>query len=150
MTQEGQALPSPTPPESPVEPTTAATDPLTETPNQAEQDGKQHEGISDEEAEAHSVGGGRVEEKDAGGEGELQEEIEDGSGYEDQKTDGGAEGESEGMRGEGCINVEVSSVGEEAAHEAEEMKEEGKQNEETQPSTEKEGNDSQQAERLVD
>ncbi|XP_040903551.1 PH and SEC7 domain-containing protein 2 isoform X2 [Toxotes jaculatrix] len=144
MTQEGQALPSPTPPENPVEPcttNTATTEPPTETHSQAEQDklgagakdeteeAKQQEEIreGDEEAQTHGEGEGR----------ELKEEKVDGSGNEDEQTDGGVEGEMEGTRGEGCMNVEVSSTGEEAAHEEVEMKEEeeGMENEEMQPST---------------
>lgn len=168
MTQEGQALPSPTPPENPVEPntTTTATDLPTETYNQTEQDklgatvkdeieeGKQQEEIREGEekarGEVHGEGNGKAEVEEAGGEGELQEEKVDSSGDVDQKTDGGAEGEREGMREEGCINVDVSSVGEEATHEVEEMKEkeEEKENEEMQP-TEKEATHYPQAEGLV-
>ncbi|GAA6224264.1 PH and SEC7 domain-containing protein 2 isoform X2 [Lates japonicus] len=168
MTQEGQALPSPTPPENPVEPnttTTATTDPPTETHDQVEQDklgagatdeteeGKQQEEIrkADEEAqgETHGEGEGMAEVKDTKGESELKEEKVDGSG-DGEQTDGGAEGGVAGTRGEGCINVEVSSTGEEATHEVEEMKEEeeGRENEEMQPSTE-EATHPQQAGRLA-
>lgn len=169
MTQEGQALPSPSPPENPVEPNTTitATNLPTETYNQAEQDkpgsrardeieeGQQEEeeirgGEEESQGEAHEEGDGRVEVKDAEGEGELQEEKIDGCEDVDQKTDGGAEGEKAGMRGEGCVNVEVSSVGEEATHEVEELKEkEEKENEEMSPSTEKEAIHSPQVEGLV-
>nr|XP_046262151.1 PH and SEC7 domain-containing protein 2 [Scatophagus argus] len=155
MTQEGQALPSPTPPENPVEPNAATTtDPSTEAHNQAEQDklgagfkdeieeGKQQEEIREGEegalGETHREGEGREGVKDEGGEGEVKEETVHGTGDEDQHTDTGAEGERERTRGQGCVNVEVSSTGKEATHEVEGMKgeEEGKENEEMQPSTE--------------
>ncbi|XP_034454012.1 PH and SEC7 domain-containing protein 2 [Hippoglossus hippoglossus] len=158
MTQEGQALPSPTPSENPAEAsTTTTTDSPTETPNLTEQDkpgaeeGKQQEEIreGDEEAqgETHGEGEGRAEAE----EGELKEGRLDSSGGEDQQTDGGVEGEREGTRVDGSINSEVISTGEEAAaHEVEEMKEEeeGKENEEMQPSTE-EATHPQQAGRLA-
>lgn len=170
MTQEGQALPSPTPPESPVEPNTTSastTDPPTDTHNQAEQDkpgagakdeieeGKQQTEIREGEEEAQ--GGrrgdieGRAEIKDEGGQGESKEEKVGSGGDEDQQTEGGAGGVREGTREEGCRNVEVSSTGEEEAHAAEEMKEEeeGKENEEMQPCTEEEATHRQQAGRLV-
>ncbi|XP_044219433.1 PH and SEC7 domain-containing protein 2 isoform X1 [Thunnus albacares] len=170
MTQEGQALPSPTPPESPVEPnatTASTTDPPTENHNQAEQDkpgagtkdeieeGKQQaeirEGEEEAQGETHGDIEGRAEIKDEGGESELKEEKVDSRGDEDQQTDGGAEGEREGRREEGCRGVEVSSTGEEEAHAAEEMKEEeeGKQNEEMQPCTEEEATHPQPAGRLA-
>ncbi|KAM9356609.1 PH and SEC7 domain-containing protein 2 [Symphorus nematophorus] len=157
MTQEGQALPSPTPPENPAESNTATTtsstpDPPTETQNQAEQDklgagvkdeleeGKQQEEIREGEEEAQG--------EDEGGEGELKEERVDGD--EDQQTDGRVEGEREGTRGEGCMNVEVSSAGE-ATHEVEGMKEEEeeKENEEIQPPTEEAATHPQEAGRLA-
>ncbi|XP_049441515.1 PH and SEC7 domain-containing protein 2 isoform X1 [Epinephelus fuscoguttatus] len=164
MTQEGQALPSPNPPESPVEPNTATNtsttaDPPTETHSQAEQDkqgagakdereeGKQQEEIREGEevarGETHREGEGKEEVKDEGGEGELKEER--------VQTDGGAEGEREGTVGEACINVEVTEE-EEASHEAEGMKEEeeGKEDEEMQLSTvEEEATHPQQAGRLA-
>nr|XP_020451184.1 PH and SEC7 domain-containing protein 2 isoform X2 [Monopterus albus] len=155
MTQEGQALPSPTPPENSVEPNTSSTtsDPHTETLNQPEQEnlkeeveeGKQQEEIrkGEEEAQGETHREGRVEVKDAGGESEPQEERADHSGDEDQQTDGGAEGERKGMREEGCINMEISSL-EEETHE-----EEGKENEDMQPSTEKEATHPQQTARLA-
>ncbi|KAF3693603.1 PH and SEC7 domain-containing protein 2 [Channa argus] len=155
MTQEGQALPSPTPPENPVEPntTTTPTDPPTETHNQAEQDklGTRAEDESEDgkrkgesrkgQEEARGEGDGQVENKEAGGKGELQEE----------KVDGRAKGEREGMRQEGCTNVEVSSVGEETTQETEEIKEkeEEKENEEMLPATAKDTRQSLQAERLA-
>lgn len=164
MTQEGQALPSPTPPENPVEPNTAATEWPTEAYDQAEQDkpgagakdkieeeGKQQGEIREGEEEARGEGEGREEVKDEGGKVELKEERVEGTGDENQQTDGGAEGERQGTKGEGCINVEVSSMGEEATHEEEGMKqeEEGKENEEMQPSTDEEATHPQQAGRLV-
>ncbi|KAK2849483.1 hypothetical protein Q5P01_009317 [Channa striata] len=160
MTQEGQALPSPTPPENPVEPNAASTptDPPTESHNQAEQDklgsraedetedGKQKGEIRKGQEEAQGDGDGCVKIKGAGGKGELQEEMVDGSGDE-EKTDGGVEGE----RWEGCINVEVIPVGEETTHETEKIKEkeEEKENEEMHPATEKDTVPSLQAERLA-
>lgn len=166
MTQEGQALPSPTPPESPVEPNTttaSTTDPPTETHNQAEQDkpgaaakdeieeGKQQAEIREGEEEAHRDVEGRADIKDEGGEGELKEEKVDSSGDGAQQTDAGVEGERKGTTEEGCRNVEVSSTGEEGTHAAEEMKEEeeGKENEEMQPCVEEEATHLQQAGRLV-
>lgn len=82
-----------------------------------------------------------------GGEGEFNDERLDGAG-ENQQTGGLAEAEPEGKRGEGCANVEVSSLGEDAACEAEGMKEreEEQKNEEMQLPTE----DPQQTERLVE
>lgn len=82
-----------------------------------------------------------------GGEAEFNDERLDGAG-ENQQTGGLAEAEPEGKRGEGCANVEVSSLGEDAACEAEGMKEreEEQKNEEMQLPTE----DPQQTERLVE
>ncbi|XP_062282264.1 PH and SEC7 domain-containing protein 2 [Scomber scombrus] len=168
MTHEGQALPSPTPPESPVEPNTTSastTDPPADSHNQAEQDktgagakdeiaieeGKQQAEIREGEEEEQGDIEGRAEIKDEGGKGESKEKKVGSVGDEDQQTDGGAGGEREGMREEGCRNVEVSSTGEEEAHAAEEMKEEeeGKENEEMQPCTEEEATHPQQAGRLA-
>ncbi|XP_028271678.1 PH and SEC7 domain-containing protein 2 isoform X2 [Parambassis ranga] len=166
MTQEGQALPSPTPPENPVEtntPTTTATDPPTETHKTDEdkleagakdeiEDGKQEEEITEnrEEAEGETCREreGRPEGKDEGGEGELREDRGDGTEDEQQQTEGEAEGERKEVREAGCINVEVRSTGEEATCEAEEMKEEeeGKESEEMQ---EEEATNTQQAGRLA-
>lgn len=153
MTQEGQALPSPTPPENPVEPNTAS-DLSTKTNDQTEQDnlgarvqneieeGKQQEDIGEreEQGEVHSKGNGRAEVEDAGGEAEPEEGKVDSIGDVDQKTDGGAEGERGGMTEEGCINVEIRSVGEEAKCEVEEIEktEEDKGNDKMQPYTEEE------------
>lgn len=151
MTQEGQALPSPTPPETPVEPdapTSSTTDPPAGTHSQVEQDkpgaedtieeGKQEEEIREGEDEAQREtqreGEGREEVKDEGGEGELKEEKVDG----DPRADGGAERTSGGVR----MNVEVSSAGEEGREEEEERKE----SEERQRPTEEEET---QAGRLV-
>uniref|UniRef100_UPI0037E75456 PH and SEC7 domain-containing protein 2 isoform X1 n=1 Tax=Semicossyphus pulcher TaxID=241346 RepID=UPI0037E75456 len=165
MTQEGQALPSPTPPENPVEADSAA-DPLTETNIQAELDklgagavneieeGKQQvettEGEKDAQGETNGEGEGREDVKDEGGEGELKEERIDGTGEEDPQTDGETEAGREGMRGEGCVSMQVSSSVE-GGHEAEGMKEEeeGKENEVMQLSTEEEATHPQQAGRLA-
>ncbi|KAI9515782.1 phosphatidylserine decarboxylase [Dissostichus eleginoides] len=151
MTQEGQALPSPTPPESPVEPDTATSDPPTETQDTlrvAEKDEIEEgrgEEIREGEGETHGDVQGREEVKDEVAEGKLKEER------VDQQTDGGGEEEREGTRAEGYVNVEVSSTREEATHEEEEMKEdeEGKDKEEMQPSTEEEETPPQQAGRLA-
>ncbi|KAM7418122.1 hypothetical protein PAMA_017658 [Pampus argenteus] len=153
MTQEGQALPSPTPPESPVEPNTATTDPPTESHSQAEQDklgagvkdkkeeGKQQAEIREGEEETQ-----RAEIKDEGGEGELKEESVDSTGDEDQQTDGGGEGEEEGG-----TNVGVSSTGEEETPAAEKIKEEeeGKEKDDMQPCTEEEASHPKPAGRLA-
>ncbi|KAM3613133.1 uncharacterized protein V6R79_021102 [Siganus canaliculatus] len=153
MTQEGQALPSPTPPENPVEPSstvssTTSTEPPAETHSQAEQDKlgeageeKQHEEIregaeedeEEEEEEEQRAHGRRVKDEE-GGEGELKERRVGCDGDEDEQTDGGAEGAAKGTRGEGCM---PSSAGEETTHEGEARAgvEEGKENEEMQTST---------------
>ncbi|XP_068438925.1 PH and SEC7 domain-containing protein 2 isoform X2 [Clinocottus analis] len=147
MTQEGQALPSPTPPESPVEPNTSTTEPPAETHSQAEQDKPALQDDTEEGRQREEIREGEGEEvKDEGGEGELKEERVDG----DRHTDGGADGESEGTRGEVCINVEVS-LGEEATHKEKGMDEdeEGKENEEMQASTEEEATHPEQDGRLA-
>ncbi|XP_063732985.1 PH and SEC7 domain-containing protein 2 [Eleginops maclovinus] len=134
MTQEGQALPSPTPPESPVEPDTATTDPPTETQDKLRVAEKDEEGRQGQirEGETHGDVEGREEVKDERSEGKLKEER------VDQQTDGGGEEGREGTRAEGYGNVEGSSTREEATHEEEEMKEdeEAKEKEEMQLSTE--------------
>lgn len=161
MTQEGQDLPSTTPTENPVEFNTSTTvlttsEPPTETHNQTEEDrlgtdeetveGEQLEEIQEGEEEAQVEVKG-IEGVSGGGEGEFNDQRLDGAG-EDQQTEGGlAEAEPEEKRGEGCANVEVSSLGEDAACEAEGMKEreEGKKDEEMQlPAM-----DPQQPKRLV-
>ncbi|XP_047209528.1 PH and SEC7 domain-containing protein 2 isoform X2 [Girardinichthys multiradiatus] len=90
MTQEGQALSSPTPPENTLEPSTAttSTEPPAETHNEAVEDrpeaverdnteeGKQEEETIGREVTAQSEGEGRAEGKDEGGEGELNKEGE--------------------------------------------------------------------------
>ncbi|XP_005916678.1 PH and SEC7 domain-containing protein 2 isoform X2 [Haplochromis burtoni] len=165
MTQEGQALPSPTPPENPVEPSTSTTtDPPKETHDKTDEDkvdagakdetdeGKQEEDVREsEEGETQREVEGMVEVEGDRREGELKEECEDGAGDEHQLTEGEAEGEREGTKGGGCINMEESLTGEETTHEAEEMKEEeeGKENEEIHPCTEEEATNSQQAGRLA-
>lgn len=158
MTQEGQDLPSTTPTENPVEFNTSTTvvkttEPPAETHNQAEEDklgtdeetveGDQLEEIQEGEEEVHLKVKGS-EGVTEGGEDEFNDERLDGSG-EHQQAGGLAEAEAEGKRGEGCANVEVSSLGEDAACEAEGMKEreEEQKNEEMQLSTE----DPQQTER---
>ncbi|XP_047190389.1 PH and SEC7 domain-containing protein 2 [Scophthalmus maximus] len=166
MTQEGQSLPSPTPPENPVEASATTASTSTDSPADAHsqtepdalgaaaakdevEEGQQpeetREGVEGAEGGRHGDGGAEAEL--ARGEGELKEERVDGSGGEDRQTDGGAQGQREGTRGDGCVNSEVSSTGEEAAaaaaaaaaaREAEEVKEEeeGKENEDVTLSTE--------------
>lgn len=173
MTQEGQALPSPTPPENPAEPITAAatTDPPAEThchlqPNtqlvarasedleEAKQQQQQQEEERPEgEEEAHR--GGEERASDEGGEGDVEEKKLDSASGENQQTGVRVEGESEGTRGDGCADMVVisTSMGEGAAlievekmdGGEEEEKEEGKDNEERHPPAE----DPQQAERWV-
>ncbi|XP_068181473.1 PH and SEC7 domain-containing protein 2 [Antennarius striatus] len=156
MTQEGQALPSPTPSENPVESSTAATtttsDPPTETHTQAEQDklGVRDE-IEDGKEEAQWETCGEEEGREGvknKGEGELKEERMEGAGDRDQQTDGGANTEGGGgMRGGGCEDMELLLEGNEATqHEEEEVKEEeGKDEEGTLLSEE----DPQEAGRLA-
>ncbi|XP_034546798.1 PH and SEC7 domain-containing protein 2 [Notolabrus celidotus] len=165
MTQEGQTLPSPPPPENPEEAETAAvisSDPLAETHKLAKHETQEAEKLDDtEEVEqpAKTREGEKEVEKDTNGEGEGREEVKVKAGEdeleekrvdEDPLTAGEAEGEREGMSEEGCMNTEVSSSGEEVGRE-EEMKEneEGKKNEEIQPSAEEEATQSQQARRLA-
>ncbi|KAM9310262.1 PH and SEC7 domain-containing protein 2 [Pholidichthys leucotaenia] len=173
MTQEGQALPSPTPPENPVEPSTTSNtttaEPPTETYSKADEDRLEagakdtiEEGIREEEevrdreegaqGEANTEGEGRVEVKGEGEEGDLKEEREDGTAGEHQQTEREVEGKMEGTRGQGCINMETRLSGELVVCEVEEMKEEeevGKENEEMQPSTDVEETNPQQADRLA-
>lgn len=158
MTQEGQELPSTTPTENPVEFNTSTsviktTEPPTETRNQTEEDklgtdeetvgGDQLEEIQKREDDA------QVELKETEGVGKRGEGDKrlDGAG-EIQQTGRIAEAEPEGKRGEGYPNVEVSSLGEDAACEAEGIKEreEKEKNEEMQLPTE----DHQITERLVE
>lgn len=162
MTQEGQDLPSTTPTENPVEFNTSTTvlttsEPPTETHKQTEEDrleiveetveGEQLDEIQEGQEEVQVEVKG-IEGVSGGGEGEFNDQRLDGAG-EDQHTEGGlAEAEPEGKRGEGCANVEVSSLGEDAACEAEGMKgrEEGKKDEDMQlPAM-----DPQQPKRLVE
>lgn len=144
MTQEGQDLPSTTPTENPVEFNTSTT---VVTTSQTEEDklgtdeesaqGEQLEEIQEGEEEVQVEVKG-TEGVSEGGDGELNDKRLDGAG-DNQQTEGGlAEAEPEGERGEGCANVEVSSLGEDAACEADGMKEreEEKKNEETQLPTE--------------
>ncbi|XP_051810013.1 PH and SEC7 domain-containing protein 2 isoform X2 [Acanthochromis polyacanthus] len=155
MTQEGQDLPSATPPENPVEPNTTA-----ETQNKADEHkleatAKQEIDKQEDETGEREDGGQAGTQREGDGraevEGEVKQEREDGIGDEHQQAEGEAEGESEETREEGCMNVEVSSAGEEATCEAEEMKEEeeGKGNEEMQPSTEEEATNQQPAGKLA-
>ncbi|XP_014895973.1 PH and SEC7 domain-containing protein 2 isoform X2 [Poecilia latipinna] len=82
MTQEGQALPSPTPPENTSEPdtTVTTTDPPAETHSEAAEDRpeerQQEEESIGREEEAQSEGEGRAEGRDEGEEEELNKEEE--------------------------------------------------------------------------
>lgn len=163
MTQEGQDLPSTTPTENPVEFNTSTTvvkttELPTETHNETEEEklGTDEETVERDQLDEIQEGEEEVQVKvkgtegvTEGGEDEFNDERLDGFG-ENQQTGGLAEAEAkpEGKRGEGCANVEVSSLGEDAACEAEGMKEreEEHKNEEMQLPTE----DLQQTERLVE
>lgn len=161
MTQEGQDLPSTTPTENPVEfnpsTTVVKTSELpTETLNETQEDklGTDEETVEGDQPEETQEGEEEVQVKakgtegvTEGGEDEFNHERLDGFG-ENQQTGGLAEAEPEGGRGEGCASVEVSSLGEDAACEAEGMKEreEEQENEEMQLPPE----DPQQTERLVE
>lgn len=162
MTQEGQDLPSTTPTENPVEFTTSTTvitttEPPKDTHDQTEEDklGTDEENVEGEQLEEIQQGeeNAQVEVKgiegvSEGGESEVNDERSDGAG-EAHQTEGGLEDpEPEGKRGEGCANVGVSSLGEDAACVAEGMKEgeEGKENEDMQLPTK----DPQHPERLVE
>lgn len=145
MTQEGQALPSPTPTENPVEPiTTATSNPLTEAPNHKEQDkpqddtegGRQQEEIRVGEGETREDEEGRAEEKHEGEEGEAA------------VTGGGGEREGTDVVGEGCKSIKVNSTGEEETHAAKTEKDEETESEGIQPCTE-ETTEPHNPERLV-
>ncbi|XP_027864591.1 PH and SEC7 domain-containing protein 2 isoform X1 [Xiphophorus couchianus] len=115
MTQEGQALPSPTPPENTTEPDTTATttDPPAETHSEAVEDRpeaverdsteerrQEEESIGREEEEAQSEGEGRAEGKDEGEEEELNKE-EEGSTEEEHhrsKREEDEKGDNEDMQ----------------------------------------------------
>ncbi|XP_058505096.1 PH and SEC7 domain-containing protein 2 isoform X2 [Solea solea] len=144
MTQEGQDLPSPTPPENQAEAstsTTAASDSPTETHHYKlgvtvkddTEEGKLQDEIreGDEEAQGETCGDG--EGSATGGELEMKTERVGGSGDEAQQADEGVKGESDGTRGEGCMNPEVE---EGATHVEMKEEEEGKENEEMLQSTE--------------
>lgn len=161
MTQEGQDLPSTTPTENPAGFNTSSaviktTEPPTDIQNQTEEDklGNDEETVQgdqlEEVQEGEEEGQGEVKGTDGvseGGEGECNDERLDSAG-ENQQTGGLAEGEPEGMGGGGCANVEVSSLWEDAACEAEGLqeREEEQKNEEIQLPTQ----DPQQTERLVE
>ncbi|CAN9514715.1 unnamed protein product [Ophioblennius macclurei] len=176
MTQEGQALPSPTPPETPVEAGTAGgatggADPPSQRHSKADEEqleaganeldkGKAEEEIreraegaqgeeeeeEEEEETAADQEDGRGEAKDEGRGGESTEERVE----EHQQAEGEAEG---GSREDGCLNAEVCSTGEkgEDMKEEEEVEEEGRGNEEVQEAAEEEEEEtkSQQAGRLA-
>nr|XP_057918839.1 PH and SEC7 domain-containing protein 2 [Doryrhamphus excisus] len=153
MTQEGQALPSPTPPENPAEPITTSGNFPKEAQNQAEQDnpgsedleeGKQEGNISKEEEEAQG-------EADCNVEGRPEIKKEGGEVVHHHQTDEQEEEERDAANGNGCRNDEVRSTEEEETHAADVMKEEeeGKENEEMQPQTEEKAAQPQQAGRLT-
>ncbi|KAM4586048.1 PH and SEC7 domain-containing protein 2 isoform 1-T1 [Fundulus diaphanus] len=132
MTQEGQALPSPTPPENTLEPNTATntTDLPAEIHNETVEDrsegverdnteeGKEEQETIGREEVAESEGEGRAEGKDEGGEGELSK------------------------KGEG-------STADEHHQSKREEEEEKKDNEDMQLPEEKEATNSQPTERLA-
>ncbi|KAM9741398.1 PH and SEC7 domain-containing protein 2 isoform 2-T3 [Menidia menidia] len=125
MTQEGQALPSPTTPENPVEPNTTVAESPVEGHNEAEdrakdmmEEGKQDEetkgGEEVEKEEAHA-GEGRAEAKDEVDEEEQNKEREDSEEQEDQLTKEEVEDSKE--EGEAEENEELqSSAGEEPSN----------------------------------
>ncbi|XP_077465855.1 PH and SEC7 domain-containing protein 2-like [Stigmatopora argus] len=156
MTQEGQALPSPTPSENTTEPVSTTNELPAEALNRGEQDNPSEEGKKDieerkeeekgeEDTRCHADGGADI--KRAGGEGDLDESAD----VHDQQTDRGEEEECDASNGDECRKDEVSSTGEEETHAADEMKEdqEGGSNEEMQPYTEDEATGLQQAGRLT-
>lgn len=167
MTQEGQALPSPTPTENPVEPNTAGAtaDPPAETQrlsqadtqlvaraSEDQEEAKQQQEEKEESREGEEEETQREGERrgsDDGGEGDVDEEKLDCAGGKKQQTEVQVKGESEGTRGDGCADVEVisTSTGEKVDEMEGEVKEEeeGKDNGERYPPAEA----PQQAERWV-
>ncbi|XP_061542075.1 PH and SEC7 domain-containing protein 2 [Phycodurus eques] len=150
MTQEGQALPSPTPSENPAEPVPSTNHLATDSLNQTGQDKpgaevkedieerkKEDEVSKGEEQtqrEAYCNAEGRAEIKKEGGEDDLKESAD----VHDQQTDGGGEEEErDAANGDECRSDEVRSKREEETHAADEMKEdvEGGKNGEMQPHT---------------
>ncbi|KAM4733084.1 PH and SEC7 domain-containing protein 2 [Anableps anableps] len=130
MTQEGQALPSPTPPENALEPNTATTttDPPAETHNEAVQERPQ------------------AVERDNTKEGQQEEEIIGREEVAQSEGEGRAEGKDEGEEGE--LNKEGGGSREEEHNPSKREEEEKRDNEDMQLSTETEATNPQPAERL--
>ncbi|XP_049589610.1 PH and SEC7 domain-containing protein 2 isoform X1 [Syngnathus scovelli] len=159
MTQEGQALPWPTPSENPAEHYPSINNLLTETLNQTGLDKpgvevKHHtreeeisEGGEVTQKEAHGNAEGRAEINIEGGEDDLKESPK----VRDQPTDGGEEEERDAAKGDECRNDETSSTREEVAHAEDEMRgdKEGGNHDGMRPHTEDQATQPQQAGRLV-
>lgn len=132
MTQEGQALPSPTPPENTSEPNTTknATDPPGETLNEAVED-------RPEAVEGDNTEEGQQEEETVG-----REEV------EQSEEEGRVEDKDEGDEGDSIKEGEGSP---EEQHHQTKRKEQEKENdnEDMQLCSEKEAADSQPTDRLV-
>ncbi|XP_061757649.1 PH and SEC7 domain-containing protein 2 isoform X2 [Nerophis ophidion] len=146
MTQEGQALPSPTPPENPAEPINTTSDlPEQDKPGCEDiNEGKQEEDICKEEEETQGGAHCNVE-------GREETKAEGGEGVHHHQADKEKEEERDAANGNGCGNDEVSSTGEKETHAADEMteEEEGREDEEMQPQTEEEATRPRQAGRLT-
>ncbi|KAM9834366.1 PH and SEC7 domain-containing protein 2 [Syngnathus typhle] len=161
MTQEGQALPWPTPSENPAEHYPSINNLLTETLNQT---GLDKAGV---EVKRHTEWG-REEEISEGGEGtqreahgnaeeraeikrEEGEDLKESAKVRNQPTDGGEEEERDAANGDECRNDETSSTREEVAHAGDEMRgdEEGANHDGMQLHTEDQTTQPQQAGRLV-
>lgn len=146
MTQEGQALPSPSPTESPAEPSTsgAAAEPPAETQRHSQADtplvagvGEDQEEAKPQQEEQDESREGEEEEphkererrgSDEGGEGDMEEEkLDCAGGKNHQMEEVQVKGESDETRGDGCADVAVisTSTGEEVEEmEGEEVEEE--------------------------
>ncbi|XP_077389226.1 PH and SEC7 domain-containing protein 2 [Festucalex cinctus] len=157
MTQEGQALPSPTPSETPAQPF-ASTDNLpTEAANHAGQDEPGAEVNDDTEqrkeeeisqgGEARRHADGRAEIKTEAGEDDLKASAD----VHHQPRDGGEEQERDAANGDECRNDEVSSTREEGTHAADEMKEDkvGGEDEDMRPRTDNQETQPQREGRLT-
>lgn len=162
MTQEGQALPSPTPSENPAEPSLSTSDLPAEALNQTGQDKpgtevkqdiewRKEDGSSQgsvgTQREEHCNVEGRAKIKKEGGE----EDLKASAVVHDQPTDEGEGEKRDAASGDECRNDEGSSTREKERHAEDEMredKEEGK-GEEMQPQTEDGATRPQQDGRLV-
>ncbi|XP_019739564.1 PH and SEC7 domain-containing protein 2 isoform X2 [Hippocampus comes] len=149
MTQEGEALPSPTPSENPAEPSLSTSDLPAEALNQTGQDKpgtevkrdieERKEDVSSQgsagtQREEHCNVEGRAKIKKEGGE----EDFKVSAVVHDQPTDGREEGKRDAASGDECRNDEGSSTREEERHAEDEMREdkEAGKGEEMQPQTE--------------